>query len=111
MAQARGRVLLCEQLLDVEREAVAGDPGRHAAVQHRDHDAVARVEKACHSTESSLVRNATCHTAAPGRLTVGTPMSAARRLYSASSHLRNRGSTNPSRRTTSSGNWHIHQPL
>ena len=68
-------------------------------------------KNACHSTESSFVRNATCQTAAPGRLTVGTPASAARRLYSASSHLRNSGSTNPSRRTTSSGNWHIHQPL
>ena len=41
-----------------------------------------------------------CQIAAPGSVTVGTPAAAARRPNSASSHLMNRGSDAPTRRTT-----------
>ena len=66
---------------------------------------------ACQSSESSLSVHGTCHTAAPGKETVGTPALRARRPYSESSHLMKKGRLKPIRRTTEVGIRHIHQPL
>ena len=60
---------------------------------------------------SSLSVHGTCHTADPGRETVGTPAAPARKPNSASSHLMKKGIDSPTSRSTEVGIRHIHQPV
>ncbi len=66
---------------------------------------------ACQSSASFLSVHGTCHTAAPGKVTVGNPASLARRPYSESSHLMKTGSERPIWASTSDGIRHMNQPL
>src|SRR5699024_7974929 len=70
-----------------------------------------RWKYACQSMASSLSAQAMCQMAAPGQVTVGKPLAAARREYSVSSHLMNSGSGWPLVSATMRGNRHIHHPL
>src|SRR5699024_5206804 len=80
-------------------------------IQRSNNQTVAQVEIGLPVNRVIFIRQAMCQIAAPGQVTVGNPLAAARKEYSVSSHLINSGSGCPLVSATTRGNRHIHQPL